>query len=123
MLVTTSSDIQYCIELALNGMERIAGTTRPHSELVAELRKRRLDWDNLRWTGPKKIEITGRCKAYELVGGVFAKTSGEDMLYVHLPTQTEDVWTHHNLDLGFPIRDFAMDPSMDLVAILEENGL
>ncbi|PPR03424.1 hypothetical protein CVT24_012693 [Panaeolus cyanescens] len=122
VLVNTSSDLQYCIELALNGMERVS-SSRPHLDLVTELRRRRQEWDNLNWSGPTKINVSGRCKAYELVGGVFAKTSGRDMYYVHLPSATKEMWTYHNTDLGIPIRDFAMDPSMDLLVVLEENNL
>ncbi|KAF8956210.1 hypothetical protein BDZ97DRAFT_1959013 [Flammula alnicola] len=117
-----SSSLQYTIELALNGMQD-AGTDIPYAELLSRLRSRRTAWTQLDCKDLTVIPIGNECQAYELVGGAFAKSSGQDLKVMWLPTATNEGHTLYRLSVGIPIRDFAIDPTLDVVAILEDDNL
>ncbi len=85
------------------------------------------------------IPLPGSCQAYELVGGVFAKSMRggfEDMwppasrhfIAAKLPTrdnqhvdtgEASEAKDTVKEDLGIWTRDFAIDPTQDLLALLE----
>jgi hypothetical protein len=78
----------------------------------------------------------GECAAYELVGGVFAKTGRADATMAGRPEQSEgpslvarwlptkdndedDDLVIERASVGVPARDFALDPSQDVLALVE----
>ncbi len=86
-------------------------------------------WDAMKPASVFEISLIKEpCSAYELVGGVFAKAmpnpavSGSSFsrtlqfVKLHTAKQPSERWTH--LDVGFDIRDFAIDPSVDLLVLL-----
>ncbi|KAF8956217.1 hypothetical protein BDZ97DRAFT_1925691 [Flammula alnicola] len=122
-----SSSLQYIVELALNGMQD-AGTDIPHAELLSRLRSRRTRRRTARTRLDCKcpsiiIPIGSRRQvhAYELVGGIFAQSRGEKLKVIWLPTATS-VGRKIKRE-GIPIRDFAIDPTLDVAAILEDDKL
>jgi hypothetical protein len=48
-----------------------------HSDRLAMLLDRRRAWARLEWKRRVAVSMPGTCQAYELVGGVFAKTVGD----------------------------------------------
>lgn len=67
--------------------------------------------------------IDGGCIAYELVGGVFAKTDGSSFTIQWLPsfsTPSRQV-IFPPQRIGFSIKDFALDPTQDVVAFVDAN--
>ncbi|KAJ3562138.1 hypothetical protein NP233_g9765 [Leucocoprinus birnbaumii] len=69
--------------------------------------------------------IEGRCIAYELVAGVFAKTDGSSLTMQWLPslfTPARQI-TYSRRKIGFPIKDFALDPTQDLITLIEADLL
>ena len=67
------------------------------------------------------VPIGSECQAYELVGGTFSKSNGRDFLVVWLPNARNEIQTIYRPDLGLRLRDFAVDPTQDLLAILERD--
>lgn len=69
--------------------------------------------------------MVGTCQAYELVGGVFAKSMGQGtngsrhLITTWLPTATKPARSSVREDIGIPTRDFAIDPSQDLIALVD----
>ena len=84
------------------------------------------------------IIINEPCQAYELVGGVFAKAMPNPeknlepdhrntnyhirrMRFINLPTAEHPPDTWEIEDVGFDIRDFAIDPGQDLLVLLQHE--
>lgn len=120
--------MRYIIELGADGM--IDGA-RAHSSLATAERlhlllNRRARWRTLDWTDTFELDLDGLCHAYELVGGVFAKTMGQanangarHLTTIDLPTRDVPAVKRIREDMGVSSRDFAIDPSQDLLAIVE----
>ena len=124
-------ELQYALELAADKMidgPRGPGTltTSARYELLLDRRRR---WRQLDWQRLDTISLPGTCQAYELVGGVFAKSMGgmgfdstsgsKHLIMSWLPTRTNEA--HHIVreDLGIASRDFAIDPTQDLIALVD----
>lgn len=130
-LVRDCVELQYIIELAADNL--VDGSRKPGSPSTAErlqlLLDRRRRWRELDWTQKVVVPIPGQCQAYELVGGTFAKSmsttnaeswAGPRHLNVTwLPTRDTPAHSIIRNDLGIPTRDFAIDPSQDLIALVE----
>lgn len=67
--------------------------------------------------------ITGECIAYELVAGVFAKTDGSTLTIHWLPSLVTPARQLVRAQLGFHIKDFALDPTQDLIVMIEADRL
>jgi hypothetical protein len=90
---------------------------------------RRAAWRALRPTRRAAIVLAGRCHAYELVGGLFAKALEDAGAARRLVA----AWLPGNAgrgerrlvvdDLGVRIKDFALDPSQDLIVLLEHRAV
>ncbi|KAH9943590.1 hypothetical protein B0H21DRAFT_748585, partial [Amylocystis lapponica] len=95
-IVKKSVELQYQIELAADGMvdgppglmaqmhgDGLLMTTADRLELLLDQRRR---WRMLDWTRRVMVPIPGACYAYELAGGVFAKSMWvggvDDELYI-----------------------------------------
>lgn len=87
----------------------------------------------MNWTSTTRVPLRGGCHAYELVGGVFAKSvnfgggggawgAAGSRHFVAALLPTRDSTTPCKIerqDLGVPARDFAIDPSQDLIALVD----
>lgn len=105
----------------------------PSSVSVAErlelLRQRRRAWSLLEWYEEHDVPMPGSCQAYELVGGVFAKTTNIELgnhgsrhfVATWLPSKTDLGRSLTRPDIGIPTRDFAIDPSQDLVIFVKSD--
>ncbi len=131
-LILSSLELQYIIHLALTNHIDNPHSTLTTSSKLSLLIDRRERWKTLDWTSSVRVPLRGGCHAYELVGGVFAKsvnfgvgpgawgTGSRHFVAALLPTR------HHHTpskverqDLGVPARDFAIDPTQDLIALVD----
>lgn len=120
------------IELAADGMINNPYNQLPTSEKLQLLLDRRHRWRTLNWVQSIPVAVPGACQAYELVGGVFAKTmnashgmegGSRHLIATWLPTRNDQNGdTIHQIvrpDLGISTRDFAIDPTQDLIALVD----
>jgi hypothetical protein len=127
-LVTNSLALQYRIELASDGLMSgqpggSASTTAARMEILLE---RRAAWRALRPNRCASVVLAGHCHAYELVGGLFAKAIEEfgaarKLVASWLPGNGRGERRLVVDDLGVRIKDFALDPSQDLIVLLEHR--
>ena len=106
-------------QLALYGMED-TGSEIPYLNSLFLLRDRQHAWESLKWKQTTTIVVPHYCKAYELVAGVFASSDGQDLNIIGLPSNGDEGYTLTRTP-NLPIRDFAIDPTEDVVAFLEET--
>ncbi|KIM36026.1 hypothetical protein M413DRAFT_449469 [Hebeloma cylindrosporum] len=113
----SSSLLQYLVKLALYGMEE-TGSGVPHPNVSPLLDDHRRAWELLDWKRTTTIEVAPHCQAYELVADVFASSDGSKLSIVGLPSSRSDGYTMTRTP-DVPFRDFAIDPTQDIVAFLE----
>lgn len=80
------------------------------------------------------VDVPGACQAYELVGGVFSKTmngntgngmesGSRHLISTWLPTRNDQdndtIGRVVRPDLGVATRDFAIDPTQNLIALVD----
>ncbi|KAH7925961.1 hypothetical protein BV22DRAFT_1194726 [Leucogyrophana mollusca] len=126
-LIASSTELQYLIELALDGMHDGPPSTLSTADRLARLRQLRAAWAALALPPAVSVPMPGPCQAYELVAGVFAKTTtttrtapfATQFLATALPGVADPGWSLERDDLGVPTRDFAIDPSQDLIALVQ----
>lgn len=97
------------------------GSCQPAHELIYSLQDLRSAWENVDWKRCTTMRIGDDCLAYELVAGVFALSDGLGIKAIWLPSSQDDPCSVVRPNLGIPVRDFAIDPTQDLVAILEDD--
>ncbi|KAF8524314.1 hypothetical protein BU17DRAFT_84911 [Hysterangium stoloniferum] len=138
-----SSAIQYKIELAAHGLVPRPACTIPTATALGRLKDQQGGWRRCQWKGESVIRIHGDCRTYELRNGVWA--------FGHCDSPTQDPanfppdytttitcyqlpstvggkyskeihsWSLDNF--GMSIRDFTMDPAIDLLAIIEQTAV
>ena len=122
--VDESVELQYRIDLAADNM--IDGPRNPGSLSTAERYKLLLDlrrrWRNLDWAAQAAVQVHGPCRAYDFVGGAFAKLAwtGLDtsrLTVIHMPSREAETTSVVYDDLGVASRDLAFDPTQDLIAL------
>ncbi|KAH9018313.1 hypothetical protein EDB84DRAFT_1276248 [Lactarius hengduanensis] len=125
-LVSASLHLQYRIELAAEGFidgppGGPASTAAARMNLLLE---RRVAWRLMRPRRRAAVALAGRCHAYELAGGLFAKAVEEHgaarrLVASWLPSNSADETRLVVDDLGVRIKDFALDTAQDLIVLLE----
>lgn len=143
-IVRTSLELRYIVELgADNLLDNPAFlrdgcapfTTQDRLNMLLDRRKR---WRTLEWTQKVTVPLAGACQAYELVAGVFAKSmrgNGNEDLWPPGSRHLVATWLPNRNgtlngiptavrrvvrdDLGVPTRDFAIDPTQDVLALVE----
>jgi len=115
--------LQYHIELYCDGMVDGGDCPLPVVERLSRLRNRRQAWMDLKWTQRETPLIPGSWSAYELVDGIFSKTlnSARGILFTALPSRDAPGSLTTVDDLGITFRDFAMDPTQDLIVYMQCN--
>jgi hypothetical protein len=100
------------------------GSKQPHSLLLKKLRERRAAWRGLDWEERAPITLDGDCWAYELVDGVFCKTGRGEFSMATLPSRSVNpsVTRLTEFDLQ-TVRDFAMDPTQDLIVFVQDESM
>ncbi|KAI0668215.1 hypothetical protein C8Q78DRAFT_282410 [Trametes maxima] len=128
--IQDSLQLQYNIELGADGLVDGSSCTMTVAERYALLMDRRRRWRELDWKQVGSFKAPGWVQAYELVDGMFAASMGiglsgsKHLQLTWLPTHHEPGRTVDREDLGISVRDFAIDPSQDFVALVlaEDHG-
>ena len=120
-ILRSSSRLRCITEMHLDGLEEVF-VSDDHASVVEDILCRRNAWRLLGWTPYHSIPMSHLCKAYELVGGMFAQTSDHVLQTVQLPTRNQAAYTTSELVFAFVVRDFAMDPTQDVMALLEDDN-
>ncbi|KAF8519135.1 hypothetical protein BU17DRAFT_90336 [Hysterangium stoloniferum] len=123
-IVQNTSCLRYNNELEIAGLiDTGSGSSLSIAERLEQLETIERNWATL--TFRLKVGIpkpVGR-NIWELFGGVFTlgTSGGRGLSYTELPSLTRRTptctWKHD--DLGLDIRDFGIDPSQDLVVLIE----
>ncbi|KAF8574466.1 hypothetical protein K439DRAFT_1665423 [Ramaria rubella] len=118
--------LQYHIELYADGMVDGERCRVSMAEKLSQLRIRRQAWKDMKWEHRHLPLIPGSWNAYELVDGVFSKTlnsvehnSARGILFANLPSRHQTGSLTIFEDLGLTFRDFAMDPTQDLIIYMQ----
>jgi hypothetical protein len=120
-------ELQYKIELGADGMIDGPPSDVGTAARMTALLDRRQAWAHLQWTERIPVPVPGSCRAYELVSGVFAESTfgdeiqGSRHFFARFLPSRED---RHGLvierrDIGLLSRDFAIDPTQDLISFVE----
>ena len=92
-------------------------STGERLRLLLDQRRR---WRHLQFTKQMTVDMTPQCHAYELVGGTFAKVDGANILtLLQLPNPGQDTATVIRRLLDIPTKDFALDPTQDLLVLVK----
>lgn len=113
--------MQYKAELALAGMEDGPSSNVLVADRLKTLRAHQAAWRDLEWTSDKVIPMR-EGGLWELYGGVLAQsaTTRGTLHFTQLPSKIKGI-EHKEWEVQLPvdIRDFAMDPSQNLLVTTE----
>ncbi|TFK35933.1 hypothetical protein BDQ12DRAFT_687415 [Crucibulum laeve] len=122
LIIRGSAEHRLVVELAKEGMlEANLDQGLTPSDRLKLLYARRQAWASLKLKKKSTVIVNGPCNAYELVAGVFAKSSGRNLFVARLPNSNDDGETFQH-DLEVRIRDFAIDPTQDLLVLMEDEA-
>jgi hypothetical protein len=92
------------------------------------LLSRRCSWQTLDWKRRIQVPMSGSCRAYELVSGVFAKSTAAGSVFgsrqfvmARLPSRRNEGAEIVREDVGVASRDFIIDPTQDLIGYISER--
>ncbi|KAI9445330.1 hypothetical protein H4582DRAFT_910180 [Lactarius indigo] len=119
-LVDETTTLQYRIALFASGMEDGPPGDLHAYERLELLRKYEASWKNLEWNEHTTIPLPVG-PLWELYGNVWAHSRGSDAIeFIQIPSRLRGIpmrqWT---LRFDYDLRDFGMDPSQDLLVIIE----
>ncbi|KAI6011043.1 hypothetical protein BKA83DRAFT_4397458 [Pisolithus microcarpus] len=120
-IIQASMELQYRIELAADGMVDGPPSSLTVRERLTRLRELRQSWATLQWSSKISVPMPGPCHAYELVGGVFCKMHHS---VPHPFRERHLTAAGHTLvreNVGLSPRDFAVDPSQDLIIYFKDG--
>ncbi|CAA7262359.1 unnamed protein product [Cyclocybe aegerita] len=119
-----SPAIQYAYELLLSSMQD-NGADVPLDILQLSLRRLRKGWESLDWTFGETVKLPGDLGRYALISGIFVKIDrkGADLSVCGLSSATQTGRTRTTASLDFHAIDFTIDPSQDLIVLLEKREL
>ncbi|KDQ09370.1 hypothetical protein BOTBODRAFT_37124 [Botryobasidium botryosum FD-172 SS1] len=122
-LIQSSASLQYSSHLGAEGYVDGPPSEVAVAERLARLERHRKAWHDLSWSRTVKYDMpSSSAGLYELYGGVFARGSQNSLDFVELPStirQTEGHSFRHPFE--FPVGDFTMDPSQDLLVLAERR--
>lgn len=125
-LIEETTILNYYIELYADGMVNVEDCKLSVAERLSQLRSRRQAWRDIKLESRPFPLIPGTWNAYELVDGIFSKTlntAGDNIargiLFASLPSRHDPGSLVTFEDLGITFRDFAMDPSQDLIVYMQ----
>ena len=121
-IIAASTQVQYAIELGIAGHEDGRSSSHFDNRLTS-FRRHQNAWDNLEWTSESVIPMY-RSGYWELCGNVHAQTTGElrSLTFQQIPSELRGIKSKEwSFDLDFPVRDFSMDPSQDLLVVIQSS--
>jgi hypothetical protein len=130
--IAKTQEIQYILELSRSGLSHRRNLGLSASDALKLLRSYNERWNNLTPLATYSISLLEPSYAYELVDGIFAKAMPIHATWdIHSPSRTltfytlptakgNGKWAKKTIDdLGYNIKDFAIDPAQDLLVLLE----
>jgi len=140
-LIESSSTIQYKIELMANGLVPCADSKVSSAVALKMLQEQQSRWRRCAWMGMKEINLVGGCRTYDLRRGIWLygrDASGDQNLSDHTNSITcyrlgnawdkddkaegWESWSNWCLeDLNLAIKDFAIDPDIDMLALVAHS--
>ncbi|KAG1738143.1 uncharacterized protein EDB91DRAFT_1082897 [Suillus paluster] len=130
-IIDSSTELQYHIELGLDCMVDGPMSTITVAECLEQLFTLCRVWTLFEWKKEVHVPMPGFCQAYKLVGGIFAKTSSSGGIHNYtgsqtfistwLPSLSDPGRTLVQTNIGISMRDFAIDPSQDLIALVKTD--
>ncbi|KAF9462967.1 hypothetical protein BDZ94DRAFT_1260278 [Collybia nuda] len=125
-LISHSIALQYNLELFTANLVDGPPSHSLKSVRLRSLRDHQRAWNDVKWSDVHDIvltqdEMSPELSAWELVGGIFAVAVGRHLRFIQLPSALRDVPTREWSipDIGFTMKDFAMDRSQDLLVVIE----
>lgn len=121
-LVDQTPTLQYTINLAVAGQESSCAGVDSPAALLDALKRHQNAWDELKWSRQLRLPMRSG-GLWELYGGVLAQSDEEGGIFFYrLPSDLRSIEEKQwSLGPSFPcpVRDFAMDPSQDLLLLIE----
>jgi hypothetical protein len=121
-IIDKTAILQYKIALAIEGLEYGPHKQAPADQLES-LTKYSEAWERLTWTSDFRI-LQGDGDTWELFGNVLALEHKQGIQFCQLPSVRRSVeqksWALPAKFVPFNIRDFGMDPSQDLLVVVED---
>ena len=122
-LIDDTAQIQYAIELAVAGAVDGPPGGLTVIDRLNRLRTHQSAWDTMTWSQDSFIKRI-RGHVWELYGGVLAQcNSANAFLFWQLPSASRGIeakqWTICPDEREVKIRDFTIDPSQDLLVIID----
>lgn len=127
-LISNSPELQYSMHLSVNGMVNGPSCDLSVTERIERLCDNRTAWRRVWCRSPVTVRLSNDCSAYEYVAGVFVKTQGllhpgpQSLVACYMPTRTTSERQVLITDVGLPIKDFAVDPTQNLLALMHVSG-
>ena len=104
-----------------------SGSEMSTGDKLQLLLDRRNAWKTLEWKHKLQVPMSGSCRAYELVSGVFAKSTAvssalgsRHFVLARLPSRRGRGAEIIREDVGVASRDFVIDPTQDLIGYVSE---
>jgi len=121
--VVGTASLQYIIELALGCQRDVPQCPMSSASKLERLKQHRMAWKNLKYSREYQIPM-GDGNLWELSGGVLAQNTSDGTIQFYqlasdLRFIEEKIWTI-GPNLGVAIRDFGMDPSQDLLVLVQD---
>jgi hypothetical protein len=121
-LVDQTPTLQCTINLAIAGQESCSANIESPAALLDALKRHQNAWDELKWSRQSRLPMRSG-GLWELYGGVLAQSDEEGGIYFfRLPSDLRSIeekqWSL-GPSLSCPVRDFGMDPSQDLLLLIE----
>jgi hypothetical protein len=122
-LIDGTASLQYTIELAIAGKNDGPPSAAGAVVRLDKLRKHREAWDTLTWSQDDVITMA-RGHVWELFGGVLSQYGRENtFMFWQLPSTHRGIeakhWSVHLGKYHIKVRDFTIDPTQDLLVIVE----
>ncbi|TFK36862.1 hypothetical protein BDQ12DRAFT_633178 [Crucibulum laeve] len=122
-LVENTTALKYTIDLAISGQDDGLTSALGTAERYALLKKYQAAWDNVTWKDERRLRMF-HGGLWELYGGVLAQNnSSGELVFYQLPSSIRGIeekeWSHKHSKFLFHVRDFGMDPSSDLLVLIQ----
>lgn len=119
-MVDDTAALQYRIALHSSGLVDGPPSRLSTTERLSLLRSYETSWKNLDWNTHISLPVP-EGSLWELYGNVWAHSRGNNSIFfVQIPSRLRDIplrqWT---IRLDYPLRDFGIDPSQDLLVAIE----
>lgn len=109
------------MESLLEGVTYVGSHVASLQDRVSLLHQQKNEWETLDWERFGNEAFEGPMDAYCHVGGIFGLLSAGQLTTLHLPSKSRPDYIRTTRTLGFPAREFVLDPTQDLAIFLAIN--